>query len=701
MTAKSLATVDTQHSVPVKILNASDRNVNIGRNVTVAMFEPLLHDHSISFLNDDFDACCFNASAVGGALTSSDVNETHINAECSDRDDTFLSNFNINPELKRSEKASLNDLLCEKREIFVTKDNPNIGITQVVQHTIHLKPNALSKHHKPYRLPPYKREVLRHQLDELLRQGIIIPVDEREDLPITSPIVLISKRNKPVESPEKITKEYSMSAYRFCCDFRYLNSQSQDFRYNIPNLEELTESFSERTPNYITSIDLSSGFFQMCISPESTRYTAFNTCFGTFKFQRLPMGLKTSPNSFQMLMDKVFNGLTFKSVLCYIDDAIVASPTFEEHIKDLEEVFSRLQAAGLKINPKKCTFAQSSCVYLGHTISKDGISPPKDRLEAIEKLPIPKNENELRRTMGLFNWFRKFIPNFSAIANPLNKLLRADVRFKWTNDQQIAFDNLKHGLLDSPILAFPRFDLEFRLAVDTSSKGLGYMLYQIHPDGEKRVVRFGSKGLSKWQQSYGPTKLELLGMVTAILDCSNYLSGRHFIVECDHQALKPLFQKQLRGAIYERWLALLQQFDFNIIYKPASQMTVPDALSRTSKFPAILENSPDEEDPYFPYTNEPPSSITLPNGQSLTSLFQTDNVCSNFLQMDNQCDVYDADTEDNACDIIRRSMKHNITPKQIQQNENSPQEDTTEVTDSVNDLTDCEKDNNSRNQTIE
>lgn len=130
---------------------------------------------------------------------------------------------------------------------------------------------------------------MRHQLDELLRQGIIVPVDENEDLPITSPIVLISKRNKSKEMPENVNKEYR---YRFYCDFRYLNSQSQDFRFNIPTLQELTESFSQQTPNFISSIDLSSGFFQMCISPDSTKYTAFNICFGTYilVFNRLPMG---------------------------------------------------------------------------------------------------------------------------------------------------------------------------------------------------------------------------------------------------------------------------------------------------------------------------------------------------------------------------------------------------------------------------
>lgn len=636
--AKSIASVDIGHTVPVKILNVSDKHVNIGRNNVIAHFEPL-HDHVFSKVNENDDLNMCASASVNNVGRDKDMGGESVKTL-----ENFLTNFTLNTELDANEKTPLQHTLWANKDCFVTSDNPDIGVTNVVQHTIHLKPNAISKHHKPYRLPPEKREVLRHQLDELLRQCIIVPVDEKEDLSITSPIVLIAKRNKPTERPDTITKEYSMTSYRFCCDFRYINSQSQDFRYNIPNLQELTESFSERTPNYISSIDLSSGFFQMCISPESTKYTAFNTCFGTYKFKRLPMGLKTSPNSFQMLMDKVFSGMTFRSVLCYIDDAIVASSTFEEHIKDLEEVFARLRDGGLKINPQKCAFAQSSCTFLGHVISKQGISPPTDKLQAIETLPTPKNVNELRRALGLFNWFRKFIPNFSTVANPLNKLLKSNTRYIWTDEQQSAFQELKHLLLQSPVLAFPRFDIEFKLAVDTSSKGIGYMLYQKHSDGTPRVVRFGSKGLTKWQSSYGPTKLELLGMVTAILDCSTYLSGKHFIVECDHQALKPLFQKQLRGAIYERWLALLQRYDFSIEYKPAAQMVVPDALSRNSKFPTMLDASPDEDDPFSPYVNDPPKSITLPNGQSLKTLLAQDRICCNFVNIEN---VYDADTEDN------------------------------------------------------
>ena len=221
------------------------------------------------------------------------------------------------------------------------------------------------------------------------------------------------------------------------------------------------------------------------------------------------------------------------------------------------------------------------------------------------------------------NWFRKFIRGFSAITKCLYKLLKKGIKFEWHKEHQMAFDKLKSSLINSEALAFPRYDLPFYVAVDTSSKGIGYMLYQKHPSPEVdkdsvRVVRFGSKSLTNYQQAYGPTKLQLLGMVTSILDCSSYLGGRSFVVECDHQALKPLFQKQLKGAIYERWLAILQEFDFEIRYKPADQMVVPDALSRCQQNSQIAaEPSPDESDPCFPYVKETHTGIKLPNGSSL------------------------------------------------------------------------------------
>ncbi|VDI12321.1 Hypothetical predicted protein [Mytilus galloprovincialis] len=208
----------------------------------------------------------------------------------------FCKEFHLSEDLTEPQLLQLQRCLYENRDLFVTKENPDLGFTSLIEHKINLKPNAVSKHQNPYRLPPYKREILREQLDDLLRQGIITPVSESEELPITSPVVLVTNRSANADKKES-------QNFRFCCDFRHLNAQTEDVKYVIPNLQELTESMSDLVPNFITSIDLSSGFFQMGISPDSTRYTAFNTCFGTYKFQRLPKGLKTAPK-----YSSAFNG---------------------------------------------------------------------------------------------------------------------------------------------------------------------------------------------------------------------------------------------------------------------------------------------------------------------------------------------------------------------------------------------------------
>lgn len=354
--------------------------------------------------------------------------DTSTGTDCSEK---FCSTFSIGDNLSETQVKELHQCIYDNRDVFVTDTNPNLGYSKLVEHEIHLVPGFVSKHQRPYRLPPDKKEVLRSQLDELLQQGVIAPVHEGESVPITSPIVLVAKRQKPGVTVMPGTGKGHLRSYRFCCDFRFLNAQTQDFRYNIPDIQDLTESFTNTVPKFITSIDMSSGFFQMAISKQSSQYTAFNTCFGTYTFLRLLMGLKTAPNSFQMLMDKVLHGLTFKSVLCYLDDVLITSSTFEQHIIDINNVLKRFRKA------------------------------------------TPNNAKELKRALGLLNWFRKYIPNFSAIASPLHLLLKKGVKFVWTSEHTVAFDQLKRALVDSDALSFPKFDTTFRIAVDTSSKGLG------------------------------------------------------------------------------------------------------------------------------------------------------------------------------------------------------------------------------------
>ena len=663
LVAKSVATVSNNRKVPVKLLNPTNDTIVIPKGRTVAEFNVLNSEYDCASFSDSLPtvqhAKLCETDTVQNFTDIKMCNTAHTELRCNEPNFSKVKSlFKLSDRLEETERDKLIELLHENLDLFVTDDNPELGFTRVVEHKILLKSDVVGKH----RLPPFKREILRDHLDNLLEQGIIAPVSETEDLLISSPIVLVSKRSKNAGKP-------SAQDIRFCCDYRFLNSQTREFKYTIPDLQELTESFSEIIPNFISSIDLSSGFFQMGLSSDSSQYTAFNTCFVTYKFSRLPMGLKTAPNTFQLLMDKVLRGLKFKSCLRYLDDVLICSETFEQHMSNLKEAFRRFRNAGLKLGPKKCSFAAQSCRFIGHLISKDGMRPPPDRVKAITEYPRPKNVKEVRRLLGLFNWFRKFIPNYSALVNPLTRLLKKGQLFHWRNEQETAFSDLKQKLTNSEILRFPQYDLTFRLSVDTSSRGIGYMLYQLDPNDntqKPRIIRFGSKSLSPWQQSYGPTKLELLGMVVSILDCADYLRGNSFVVECDHQGLKPLYQKQFKGAIYERWMSILQQFSFEIVYKKAEDMQVPDALSRCENVKADVVESPVEDDPFFPYVSDKVGQVILPNGQNFSDLIaskfadvQAVNLNENTLVSEKSY-PYDTDTDEIGSDTSSRKTKRKV-----------------------------------------
>ena len=322
----------------------------------------------------------------------------------------------------------------------------------------------------------------------------------------------------------------------------------------------------------------------------------------------------------------------------------------------MTELFSRLRQAGLKIGPKKFLCARPQVVFLGHVISKHGIQPPPAKIEKIKNMPPPKSLRGLRRVVGMFNWFRKFIKDFSTVAAPLLKLMKKKATFVWTDEQQNAFDKLKHLLETSEVLAFPRYDIPFIVSVDTSSEGTGYMLYQVHPESEfpqgtsaeerRRVVRFGSKALTKYQRSYGPTKLELLGVVNAVVDLAPYLRGsKPFKIQCDHEALRSLMQRKLRGKIYERWIALLSQFNMDIEYKPAAEMAVADTLSRCRPTMDSPASSPDEEDPNFPYTKEIVGNVHLPGGVNIRDLLASSDAEANHIACVHPDALYDAESE--------------------------------------------------------
>ena len=212
---------------------------------------------------------------------------------------------------------------------------------------------------------------------------------------------------------------------------------------------------------YFSTMDLSSGYWQVGMHPKDQYKMAFTSHRGLFEFRVLPFGLCNAPATFERLMEFVLAGLIGTSCLVYLDDIVIFSRTFEEHLSRLTEVLTRLRQAGLKLKPAKCFLFRKEIIYLGHVVSKEGIATDPSKTAAMDQYPTPKNIHELKQFIGFASYYRRFIPKFAEIAAPLHRLTQKSVQYVWTEDCQRAFENLKQKFTKAPVLAFPQFDIPF------------------------------------------------------------------------------------------------------------------------------------------------------------------------------------------------------------------------------------------------
>ena len=310
-----------------------------------------------------------------------------------------------------------------------------------------------------------------------------------------------------------------------------------------------------------------------------------------------------APNSFQTLMSGVLRELSFKSVLVYIDDVLIYSRDFDSHLKDLSLVFQKLRQAGLTLEPSKCHFTVKQLKFLGHVISKNGVEVDPEKTRIVSEFPVPRKQKQVRSFLGMANYYRRFIQNFSKIASPLYALLKKDIPFKWTESCQNSFDKLKNALLSAPILSYPDPVKKFVLTCDASDIAIGYYLSQMSTDNQEHVIAYGGKALTKEEKNYTTSEKELLAVLKGVEAYRPYLVGRNFTVYTDHRALVWLKSAKHTGRL-ERWALKLQEYDFDIIHRPGKNNFVADALSRIpypdddgtekadSQSIACVENSP-------------------------------------------------------------------------------------------------------------
>jgi hypothetical protein len=442
--------------------------------------------------------------------------------------------------------------------------------TSVVQHHI-ITGDHRPVHVRPYRTPVHLRETLRQEIDSMLRAGVIVPSNS----PWSASVVMVTKQD---------------GSQRICMDYRRLNSVTIRDTYPIPRIQDLLDSLAGKA-HVFSTLDLLSGFYQVEVHPDDRAKTAFSTEFGHWEFVRMPFGLCNAPATFQRLMDVVLNEVR-GFARCYIDDLIIFSHSVDQHMEHLSKVFDLLLKAGLIVKPSKCKFLRTTVRFLGHQVSAGVVAPDPDKTEAIKSWPTPSNRHDLQVALGLFNYYRRFVPNFSTIADPLNRLLRKGVVWLWNDSCEQAFICLKRFLTSSPILALPNFNMQFIVHCDASATGLGAVLCQmIH--GIEKVVAYGSKSLNQAQKRYSATDRECLAVHWAINHWRAYLLGKQFIVVTDHLALKWLFSSSRRDPHHrhDRLILDLQQYDFVVTHRAGTLHGNADALSRAAELIDIPTSS--------------------------------------------------------------------------------------------------------------
>lgn len=432
------------------------------------------------------------------------------------------------------------------------------GRTEMCQHTIHLTDPAPSRQ-RPYRVPERLVEPLKEEIKMMKELGVIEPsVSEW-----SSPMVIVPKKD---------------GTLRVCIDFRRLNAQSKFDAYPMPRVDDLLEKIGQA--QFITTLDLCKGYWQVPLDPASRPYTAFRTPLGLYQFTVLPFGLHGAPATFQRLMDRVLQGCEEWSA-AYLDDVVIHSNSWPEHLQHVRQTLEKIQAAGLTLNVNKCEWARQEAGYLGYHLGNGQLRPQVDKVEAIRRSPRPRTKKEVRSFLGLVGWYRRFVPNFASIAVPLTDLLSKSVSnpVPWTEDCETAFNTLKEKMCSSPVLQSPDFSQRFLVQVDASATGIGAVLAQ-GSSGEEKPVVYLSRKLLPRETRYSTIEKECLAIKWALDSLRYYLLGREFDLETDHRALTWIQSMKDHNARVTRWYLSLQPYNFKIRHRPGKQNVVADYLSR-------------------------------------------------------------------------------------------------------------------------
>ena len=460
----------------------------------------------------------------------------------------------LGDELPEDQRRVLKDLVRRYPDVFT--DMP--GETDVIQHQIKLTDDTPIRC-KPYPLPYAMREELRNEVDTMLEMGVVRPSTS----PYASPIVMVKKKD---------------GSNRVCVDFRKLNKITQVDPEPMTTAEDLFRRLSGK--KYLLKIDLTKGYWQIPVAPEDVHKTAFVTPDGQYEFTRMTFGMVNSGATLVRGLRKILEGMPGDG--SYVDDIVIYSDSWEDHIKTLKELFGRLRKARITARPTKCLLGASRMEFLGHQVGGDIITPSRDNLEKVRNTPRPTTKKQVRSFLGLVGYYRDHIPAFAEISAPLTDLLKKGKaeHIQWSEAQERAYSLLKEYLLQEPVLKLPDLSKPFVLRTDASGVGVAAVLLQEN-EGKLYPVGYASKKLNLTEARYPIIEKECLAVVWGIKRFKLYLAGRRFTLQTDHKPLKYLKDASYQNDRVFRWAVAVQEYSFRVEDIPGRDNIGADFLSRT------------------------------------------------------------------------------------------------------------------------
>lgn len=490
-----------------------------------------------------------------------------------------IGEINYSEKLSTIEENHSNDIqqvmqiACENDELdvcsikysgeikqMVTEYKPKRNVNTQIETRVILK-DDIPIYERARRLAPLEREVLRKQVAEWLKDGIIRPSHSE----YASPVVLVKKKN---------------GEYRVCIDYRRLNKKTVKDRYPLPLIEDQIDHLAGA--NVYTTIDMKNGFFHVPVEEKSKKFTAFITPDGLYEFNKTPFGFCNSPASFGRFVRNAFNNLVREHVLMfYVDDIIIPAVDEDEGFEKLKKFLSVAAENGIQINWQKCHFLQRKVEFLGHVIENSTVSPSLGKINAVMNFPEPCTIKQLQGFLGLSGFFRKYIEGFSKIARPLTELLKKNTDFVFSYNEKKAFNDLKVKLSQQPVLKIYDPSALTELHTDACQDGYGAVLMQKYVgEPDFLPVYYFSKKTTPAESKYDSYQLETHAVIKALEKFRVYLLGIRFKIVTDCQALEKTLHKKEVPTKVARWALMLEEYDYEIEHRSGSKMRHVDALSR-------------------------------------------------------------------------------------------------------------------------